>query len=75
MKNLIHNDTASADHFPDTALVEVLFYGDAPSVRVEEDLTHSVHISFSEGVVVSLTPAAADALQDLLYTALVEVSA
>jgi hypothetical protein len=75
MKNLIHNDTASADHSPDFGVVEVLFYGDAPSVRVEEDLTHSVHISFSEGVVVSLTPAAADALQDLLYTALVEVSA
>ena len=87
MKNLIQNETVSVTHFPqrhhggpfappnEPGLVEVLFFGDAPDVRVEEDVTHSVHISFSEGVVVSLTPAAADALQDLIYAALVEVSA
>ena len=55
--------------------MEALFYGDAPSVRVEEGVTHGVTISFSDDVAVSLTPAAADALQDLIYAALVEVSA
>ena len=87
MKTLIQNETVIATHFPrqrrggpfapsnEPGLVHVLFLGDAPDVRVEEDVTHSVHISFSDGVVVSLTPAAADALQDLIYAALVEVSA
>ena len=83
MKNLIQTPVVSVNHFPlrhtsrptDPGVVEVLFLGDAPDVRVEEDVTHSVHISFSDGVVVSLTPAAADALQDRIYAALVEVSA
>ena len=76
MKNLAWNDSVSANHRPGGhPVVEALFYGDAPSVRVEEGVTHGVTISFSDDVAVSLTPAAADALQDLIYAALVEVSA
>jgi hypothetical protein len=79
MKTLSHyNDTVNVlTDITDleTGATEVLFFGAAPAVWVEADVTHSVHISFSDDVVVSLTPAAADALQDLIYAALVEVSA
>jgi len=73
MRELLWNGQVHASQGGDK--IEILQFGGVPRVRVEEDVTHSVRISFSGAVQVSISPEMAGELLAALQDALCEMVA